>query len=226
MFLISSSALQEAKTKSIDIHTTSTKSLIDSLPPPKYCSELFCNKIPTCITSYIPNPGVDLGSAIISNTSSPISMPRLGASHYANNPSFQIKNLENRFAPLGYRDRKFAYRLAYEPTNKKKKEDASTATMAFTMIESGPVVVCEPPCFIDECPPKRKMPLIDHVTLVLDGTQILDPSFGRISSPIEVGGKFCNVVSKSVAKGYHTLQISTNVTAPEHVMFSHVITFS
>jgi len=43
---------------------------------------------------------------------------------------------------------------------------------------------------------------------------------------VEVAGKFCTVVAKFIAKGDHILRITTNVTNPEHVMFSHVISFS
>jgi len=95
-------------------------------------------------------------------------MPRLGASHCVNNPSVQLNDLEKRFAPLGHKDRKFAYRLAAEKGNKKKKEDASTTAIAFTAKGNGPLVVCEPPCFLDECSKNRKMPLLDYATLWLD----------------------------------------------------------
>jgi len=151
-------------------------------------------------------------------------MPRLGASHYVNNPSVQLNDLEKRFAPLGYMDRKFAYRLAAEKGNKKKTEDASTTAIAFTAKSNGPLVVCEPPCFIDECSKKRKMPLLDYATLWLDRKEKLVAT-GHPSA-VEVAGKFCTVVAKFIAKGDHILRITTNVTNPEHVMFSHVISFS
>ena len=157
-------------------------------------------------------------------------MPRLGACHYAQNPAFAIKNLNTRFAPLGYMDRKYAYRLAAGDWKKRGKKDddqgvdASTTAIAFHMTGPGPVVLCEPPCFIDECSPKRKMPLVNHVTLELDGTVLSAPKGPPPQT--EVGGRFCRMIAKSVGAGEHTLRMTTNVVFPDHVMFSQLVSFS
>jgi hypothetical protein len=214
------------------------------LPPPAYCSATFCSRNPTCVTSYLPNLGLDLKDAIKhnrneENASLPINpMPRLGAAHFADDPEFAVQNLEKRFAPLGYIDRKYAYRLsagsgtkrlrpgaipnvtkeelAYEP------EDASSADITFTTNSVGPLVLCEPPCFGDNCSKRRKMPILKHVALHLDGEEIEsdDPR-----PPMEVGGAMCGVIAEEVSAGDHILRITTMARYPYHILFSHVISF-
>jgi hypothetical protein len=181
---------------------------------------------PNCISAYIPNFGANLGSALLSNESSPAKMPRMGASHFLDDPVKQVSNLDIRFGPLGYLDRKYAFRLSRANTNNKHSEnlDADTTAVAFMTNGTGPLVICEPPCFIDNCSKRRKMPLVEHVTLELDGKK-LDLK-KHLPSVVEVGGPFCTVISASVGKGSHILRISTAVADPDHVMFSHVIPFS
>jgi hypothetical protein len=209
------------------------------LPPPAYCSETFCSRIPTCITSYLPNLGLDLKDAIKHNRDEGLSMnpmPRLGAAHFGDDPEWVVANLEKRFAPLGYIDRKYAYRLsvgsgtkrlrpgadpnvtgdlAYEP------EDASSVDIFFTTNGVGSLVLCEPPC-LDHCSKQRKMPILKHVTLELDGNEIEsdDPR-----PPIEASGATCGVIAENVPMGEHILRISSMAKYPNHVLFSHVISF-
>ncbi|CAB9512449.1 expressed unknown protein [Seminavis robusta] len=198
------------------------------LPPPEYCSKKFCSLKPNCITSYIPNLGPDLASAILSNETSPASMPQKGASHFLNDPQKQISNLDVRFGPLGYRDRKFGYHLKQAKKKNRKDtsepEGASTTGIGFTSSGPGPLVLCEPPCFIDSCSKRRRMPLLEYVTLELDGTKL--DTAKKLPWAVEVGGPFCKVIAASVAKGSHILRISTAVEDPDHVMFSHLIPFS
>ena len=158
-------------------------------------------------------------------------MPRLGACHYAHNPSFAIKNLNTRFKPLGYVDRKYALRLAADngqPRGAKDNDqgfDASTTSIAFNMTGPGPVVLCEPPCFItSECSPKRKMPLVNHISMELDGVSLKSPKDAPAQT--EVGGKFCRIIAKSVDAGEHILRMTTTAVYPDHVMFSQLVSFS
>jgi hypothetical protein len=204
-------ALRDAATST----QTATSSSPPTLPTPLYCSPAFCNKKPQCVTSYEPNLGRKLGAQLI-ETKSPGSrlLPRLGISHYTNNPAFALNDIEERSAPLGYIDRKFGYRLSLG------KEDASTALIAFTSETGGPLILCEPPCFVDECPPKRMMPLTDHVIIQVDG-QVVSKR-GRAS--VEVG-RFCVNVMDTLPPGEHRLLLTTNLTSREFVMFSHVISF-
>ena len=199
-----------------------------SLPPPEFCSEKFCSLVPTCITSYVPNLGLDLGAAIVPELTSPVDMPRKGASHFADDPEHQIQNLDLRLSPLGYIDRKFAYHLSAQggkkQTQKTEHWDASTTAVSFSMTGPGPIVLCEPPCFIDACSKNRKRPLVNFATLELDGVKLELPK--HPPSVVEVGGPFCKVIVTSAEAGNHSLRITTKVAAPEHVMFSHVITFS
>ncbi|CAB9520514.1 expressed unknown protein [Seminavis robusta] len=217
-------------------NTNSHAFTMNSLPEPKYCSKKFCTLKPTCLSTYVPNIGHKLGPAILSNETFPASMPRLGACHYAHNPEFAVRNLNRRFGPLGWDDRKYAFRLAKEDpkeVEKKKKkkakgeqvddEDASSTAIGFVTDGPGPLVLCEPPCFIDECSPKRKRPLVKHVTLNLDGTDLQTPNGPPPET--EVGGMFCRVIAKQVPAGRHMLRISTEAVAPDHVMFSHLISF-
>jgi hypothetical protein len=201
-------------------------SSMSALPDPEFCNPIFCSVAPHCMTSYVPNLGMDLGDAIVTRENEV--RPRKGASHFADDPAFQIRNLDTRFAPLGYIDRKFAYRLAVNDDKKKKRKkeedtpDASEVSIAFSMVGEGPLVLCEPPCFIDECSKHRMRPLGDYVTLELDGRN-LDKK--NLPKALEVGGPFCTVISASVPKGKHILRISTSVVSPEHVMISHLIPF-
>ena len=209
--------------------TNSEDFAISSLPSPDYCSK-FCDMVPTCLSSYVPNIGRSLGPAILSNETSPVSMPRMGACHFANDPDFQVRNLDRRFGPLGWDDRKYAYRLAKEDITQVGKPkykgplDAERTAIAFNTTHPGPLVLCEPPCFIDECSPKRMRPFVKHVTLELDG-QVLPTPKGP-PSETEVGGMFCRVISKGVPAGDHILRMSTEVVFPDHVMFSHLVYFA
>lgn len=201
---------------------------MSTLPDPEFCSAAFCSLEPKCMTSYVPNLGLHLGDAIVAHENE--IRPRKGASHFADDPAFQIRNLDIRFAPLGYVDRKFAYRLSVNDDNKKHRQkeadepDASSVIFAFSTVGAGPLVICEPPCFIDSCSKNRKMPIVDHITLELDGQPVDNKA--KIPQPAEVGGPFCKVVSASVPAGEHTLRIFTSVVSPAHVMISHVIPFS
>ena len=195
--------------------------------PPEFCAKVFCGLTPTCFTSYVPNFGLDLGAAIVPEETSPVSMPRKGASHFADDPDFQIENIDQRYSPLGYIDRKFAYHLSAEDTENKaqtKHMDASTTVVSFPMSGPGPVVLCEPPCFIDACSKHRMKPIVKYVTLELDGEKLEVPQYPP--AVVEVGGPFCRVITPSAKAGHHNLRITSRVAAPEHVMFSHVITFS
>ena len=196
-----------------------------SSAPPEFCSKEFCDLTPTCMTSYIPNLGPDLGAAIVSEATSPLNTPRKGASHFADDPDFQIKNIDERFSPLGYIDRKFAYHLSAKGNSSGNGHiDASTTTLSFHMSGPGPIVLCEPPCFIDHCSKHRMRPLVKYVTIELDGDKIEVPH--HPPSIVEVGGPFCRVVTTSAKAGEHNLRITSLVAAPEHVMFSHLVTFS
>lgn len=213
-----------------DEFTTNSKAFsIRDLPSPKYCSN-FCDMVPTCLSSYVPNIGRALGPAFLSNETFPVSTPRIGACHFAQDPDFQIRNLDKRFAPLGWNDRKFAYRLAKHDPNQKPKNkdksplDAERTAIGFNTTHPGPLVLCEPPCFIDECSPKRMKPFVQHVTLELDGQVLPTPRAPPLQT--EVGGMFCRIISKLVPAGDHILRMSTEVVFPNHVMFSHLITFA
>ena len=215
-----------------------------SLPPPLFCSKLFCSMVPTCMTSYLPNLGLDLGKAFVTQETAPMEVqkPVLGACHYMHKASISIRNLDSRFEPFGYIDRKYAYRLASpdkeHPNRRDKNEplDASKTAIDFVLQQNtlngnelGSLVLCEPPCFIDECSPKRKRPFVNHVTLELDGKPLVSPK--GPPAQIEVGGQFCRVIAKSsVGPGQHRLVIATkedgDVVAPNHVMISHLISFS
>ena len=190
------------------------------------------------MTSYVPNLGPDLMSSMVTSneTFPPLVTPRKGAAHFADDPEFQLENLEKRFAPLGYVDRKFAYRLAVDDGIKKMKmiggnmteeeeeEDTASSDIVFSMSGSGPLVLCEPPCLTDTCSKKRLMPLVNHVTLELDGVALELPR--DLPVAVEVGGPFCKTIAESVPEGEHTLRILTSAKAPAHVMFSHLIAFS
>jgi hypothetical protein len=218
------------KAQNRDLTKVAARELPSSLPTPEFCSKKFCSRFPTCATSYIPNRGLQLSKSILTEDAR---MPLMGASHFANRAVVQVNDLERRFAPLGYIDRKYAYRLAREPDDEHKKKkkydeiDVSTAAVKFTAGgNNGPLVLCEPPCFIDECSKKRKMPLNDYITLELDGNIISLSKSKQNPWGVEAGGKFCTVIASSIAKGDHVLRITTNVTTPDHVMFSHLISFS
>jgi hypothetical protein len=111
-------------------------------------------------------------------------------------------------------DIKFGYRLA------NGKEDSPAVEIAFQSTSGGPLVVCEPPCFVDECPSKRKIPLLQNATITIDTMEVkpLDKQFPEV-------GKFCAVLQEAVSVGDHILRISTSVVAPEFAMVSHVISF-
>ncbi|CAB9509029.1 expressed unknown protein [Seminavis robusta] len=218
---------------------------LKSLPPPTFCSEVFCNRIPNCITSYLPNLGLELKDAIQhseegDNTFAPADpMPRLGGAHFADDPEWAVDNLEKRNLPLGYTDRKHAYRLSLGDGTKRLRpganknateeeleyepEDAATASVAFTSNGNGPVVLCEPPCFIDSCAKRRRMPMFQHVILELDGQQLEVPSIQK--PPVEVSGALCKIIADEVSEGSHVLRITTMTKYPFHVLFSHVIAF-
>ena len=185
----------------------------------------FCNVAPHCMSAFLPNLGLELGDFIVTSESE--IRPRKGAAHFLDDPDTQIRNLDTRFGPLGYIDRKYAYRLSVKDDKKKHKNedtpDAATMRITFSMSGAGPLVVCEPPCFIDSCSKHRKMPMASFITLELDG-QLLDTS--HVPHAVEVGGPFCKVVSGSVAAGDHILRISTSVVNPDYVMISHIIPFS
>lgn len=264
---------------------------IKLLPPPKHCNEAFCTKVPTCMTSYLPNLGPSLSSAIVLNKGSdedlaqdlaedltqdlvvedlaiptndtnvtidtvflgndtaiaandtvppaadtvpPAVIPRMGAAHFADNPEFAVANLEKRFAPLGYVDRKYGYRLTEDKptpividgnaTGEFEPTDSPTAEIAFVMEGEGPVVLCEPPCFMDRCSQMRRMPLIPHITMQLDGEPLeVSPELPHAT---EANGPFCKTVADNVQPGKHTLKLTAITKAPHYTMFSHVITFS
>lgn len=224
---------------------------------PKFCSKEFCNRVPTCMTSYEPNLGLKLGEALVETevalgSGGSKQIPLKGAAHYANKASFQVKDIDRRAVPFGYIDRKYAYHLAVPGNADKRKkkrqknkdeeeEEVPSATISFTVPKhekvnnkggGGLVVLCEPPCYIDSCTKRQKKPLLDYVTLELDGNDITRSNESkqrkgkRIPSAVEVGGKFCSVIAKSIPAGDHLLRISTNVTYPDYVMFSHLITFT
>lgn len=204
---------------------------MDILPDPAYCSKTVCGLVPSCLTSYLPSLSGELSNAIVNNKTSPGPVPRLGACHYAHNPIFAVKNLNTRFAPLGYVDRKYALRLAADNGKPKGKHDndqgfdASTTAIAFNMTGTGPVVLCEPPCFItSECSPKRKMPLVNHISMELDGAILTTPKGAPAQT--EVGGKFCRIIASSVDAGEHILRMTTSAIYPDHVMFSQLVSFS
>lgn len=222
---------ETVKTNEFSHHQHAKTTSMTTLPDPAFCSKNVCSHVPSCLTSYLPNLGGDLSKAIIANETSPVAIPRLGACHYAHNPSFAVQNLNTRFAPLGYVDRKYALRLAADngkPRGKKDNDqgvDASSTAIAFSMTGPGQVVLCEPPCFItSECSPKRKMPLVNHVSMELDGRPLPVPN--GAPSQIEVGGKFCRMIAKSVGAGKHILRLTTSAVYPDHVMFSHLVSFS
>ena len=203
-----------------------SSSIRSTLPSPEFCSATFCGLAPNCMTAFVPNLGPDLGNAIVTDDKEP--KPRKGASHFLDDPIKQIRNLDVRMAPLGYIDRKYGYRLSVNDAKKKHKKkeedlDAATTTIAFSMTGSGPLVLCEPPCFIDSCSKNRKMPFVDYVTFELDGERL---EKHKLPQAVEVGGPFCKVIAGSVSKGDHTLRLSTTVVSPEHIMFSAVISFS
>ena len=159
------------------------------------------------------------------------------AGHFADDPDFQLQNLEKQFAPLGYVDRKFAYRLAVDDgipkmkvvggniTDEEEDHDAARVDISFSTDGSGPIVLCEPPCFSDVCSKQRKMPMVRHVILELDNV-ILEVPNKDLPVAAEVGGPYCKTIAASVPAGDHTLRIITDVKAPQHVMFSHLIAFS
>lgn len=209
---------------------------LKSLPAPKYCHETYCSAVPTCMTTYQPNLGLSLSSSLLSNNNTfpPATIPRMGASHFADNPEFAVENLEKRDAPLGYVDRKFAYRLT-EPvptpiyvngskTDEFEPEDSATADISFFMNGEGPVVLCEPPCFMDRCPQMRRMPLVTHVTMELDGNALELPQ--DLPTALEAGGPFCKTIAEKVQPGEHILRLTANTKAPHFSMFSHLIAFS
>jgi len=239
--LASPNGLKELLVASEEVLTTSANRALsaNSLPPPEHCNEMFCSVYPTCMTSYFPNLGPDLMSTIVTNneTFPPMAMPRKGAAHFADDPEFQLQNLEKQFAPLGYEDRKFAYRLAVDDgiakmkmvggnmTDEEEEEDVARSDILFSTTGSGPLVLCEPPCLAGVCSKQRKMPLIKFVTLELDGVALETPVDLPVVA-IEVGGPFCKTIAASVPEGDHTLRIFTSVQAPFHVMFSGLIAFS
>lgn len=230
---------QEELMKTADLEVASAKSRalsLKSLPPPKYCSEAFCSAVPTCRTSYLPNLGENLVNVMLSNndTFPPASIPRMGAAHFADNPEWAVDNLEKRFAPFGYVDRKYAYRLTEgkptpiivdgNATGEFEPEDSSTADIAFTMEGEGPVVLCEPPCFMGICSKMRRMPLVTHATMELDGEKLeLTPD---LPTAVEAGGPFCKTIADHVKPGEHILRLTALTKAPHYTMFSHLITFS
>lgn len=210
---------------------------LKSLPPPKYCAEAFCNAFPTCMTSYLPNLGQSLSNVLLSNngTYPPATIPRMGAAHFADNPEWAVDNLEKRDAPLGYADRKYAYRLT-EPgqpipivvdgnvTEEFEPEDSATSDIAFVMNGEGTLVLCEPPCFMGICSKMRRMPLVTHVTMELDGEKLeLTPD---LPSAVEANGPFCKTIATNVTTGDHILRLTAITKAPHYTMFSHLITFS
>jgi hypothetical protein len=220
-----------------DIAAAKRRSLsLKSLPPPKYCNEIFCNAFPTCMTSYVPNLGKSLSSVMLQNneTFPPESIPRMGAAHFADNPEWAVENWEKRDAPFGYVDRKYAYRLTENvptpiwvdgnKTDEFEPSDSATADISFIMHGEGPVVLCEPPCFMGICSKMRRMPMVTHVNMELDGEKLeLTPD---LPTSIETSGPFCRTVANKVPPGEHILRLTAITKAPHYSMFSHLITFS
>ncbi len=207
-----------------------------TLPVSNHCSAIFCNKIPLCITSYEPNLGLRLQDHLhlpAKSVSGNDSHIRLGTAHYGNNPDFQLKDVENRYAPLGYMDRKFGYVLKGRKDKTRIKavmEDDNTG-LPFVDIsfqskgDGSPLILCEPPCFIDQCPTKRVMPIIQNVTISIDEREVVyGKEYEQLSRLPEIG-KYCYLIQRDVAKGNHILRIATDIKDPYFVMFSHVISF-
>ena len=188
------------------------------LPPPIHCLPSFCDRVPACITSYEPNLGLKLSDHLVSGVSpqsDETTATQLSIAHHWGDPKLALNDIESRFVPLGYIDRKFGYRLSVA------ENDSPVVAISFES-RGGPLVLCEPPCFVDECPSKRNMPLIDYVTLELDGTGL--PDIKNRQPSIEVG-HFCALVAEKVSVGKHLLRLMTNTTGPNFVMFSHLISF-
>lgn len=197
------------------------------------------------MTSYLPNLGPTLKDAIQPDPENEDpTLPRMGVAHFGDDPEWAVQNIDKRMVPLGYVDRKYAYRLSMgtdgtkrlrppeyrldgTPPNEKVYEppDASSVDLVFTSAGPGPLVLCEPPCFSDNCAKLRRMPMIQHVSLELDGAELKVPNHEK-TSPAEVTGVFCKIIATEVSEGNHLLRIKTLTKYPYYVMISHVISFS
>ena len=92
----------------------------------------------------------------------------------------------------------------------------------------GALVICEPPGFVGEFPPKRLRPLSAHISLRIDGVPIAPQEMKRAAksaaaAEIRDHGEFCHVVSTHLDRGQHAIEVKTSAVAPEFVLISQVI---